>query len=96
MLQNWNLTHCQMEQYLDLESGSLNSLSNDMSPLIGSPDPGAQARLQVDEMGAQAVATVLAKAATNGRNRVDKKIAAAKNKVRRSWFAPGRTTSDSS
>jgi Tfp pilus assembly protein PilE len=86
MLHNWKLTHSQMEQYFDLESGSLNSLSNDMSPLIGSPDPGAQARLQVDEMAAQAAAPVLAKAATNGRDRVDKKIVAAKNKVRRSWF----------
>jgi len=86
MLQTWNLTHTQMERYFDAESSSLNYLSNDMSPLIGSPDPGAQARLQVDELAAQAAAGVLAKAATNGRDRVDKIIVAAKNKVRQSWF----------
>jgi hypothetical protein len=86
MLQTWNFTHSQMEQYFDAESGSLNTLSNEISELIGSLEPGAQARLQVDELAAKSCAAVLGKAASNGRDRVDKKIVAAKNKVTRSWF----------
>ncbi|MCX6363435.1 MAG: hypothetical protein NTW58_04565 [Actinobacteria bacterium] len=88
MLKTWDLTHTQLEQYFDAESGSLNTLSNEMSELIGSPEPGAQARLQVDEMAAKSLAGVLAKAATNGRDRVDKKVESARKKVKRSWFKP--------
>jgi hypothetical protein len=88
MLKTWDFTHTGLEQYFDAESGSLNILSDEMSRLIGSPEPGAQARIQVDEMAAKALAGVLAKAATNGRDRVDKKIESARKKVNRSWFKP--------
>ncbi|MCX6373744.1 MAG: hypothetical protein NTX16_11865 [Actinobacteria bacterium] len=88
MLKTWDFTHTGLEQYFDAESGSLSILSNEMSQLIGSPEPGAQARIQVDEMAAKALAGVLTKAAANGRDRVDKKIESTRKKVRRSWFKP--------
>ncbi len=88
MLKNWNLTHTQLEKYFDTSSSTLNSLSNDMSPLIGSTDPSDLAHLQADETAAESASDVLTKAATNGRDRVDKKVVAARKKVRPSWFSP--------
>ena len=90
MLKNWSFTHSQMEEYFDLESGGLNTLSNEISPLIGSRDPNDLLALQTLEKAAQATSDVLTKAATNGRDRVDKKVVAARREVRQSWFSPKR------
>ena len=75
-----------LEQYFDASSSTLNAMSNAISPLVGSQDPNDQLALQALETSAQSASDVLTKAATNGRDRVDKKIASAESKVRPSWF----------
>ncbi len=86
MLKNWNLTHTQLEKYFDGSSSSLNAMSNAIS--LALQDPNDLLALQTLEASAQSASDVLTKAASNGRDRVDKKVVAARKKVQPSWFSP--------